>query len=132
MSLSPFLDAGLAIQLHTLIALAALGLGLWQLIRPKGTCAHRRLGLIWTTGMMISAAASFFINEGRQLGPFSAIHLLSLSMLIGLPLAVRAARRGRIRLHAALMLTAIFGGLVFAGALALLPGRLLHDMLTGS
>ena len=132
MTLSPLTDASLAIQLHTVLALGALVLALWQLIWPKGTPTHRRLGLIWTFGMLISAAASFFINEGRQLGPFSAIHVLSASMLIGLPLAVRAARKGQIRLHAALMLTAVFGGLVFAGALALAPGRLLHAMLTSS
>jgi uncharacterized membrane protein len=43
--------------------------------------------------MLISVAASFFINEGRQLGPFSATHVLSASMLIGLPVAVQAARK---------------------------------------
>lgn len=131
MTLIPLLEAGPAIQIHSVLALAALALGLWQLVRPKGTRAHRRVGLVWTGGMLVSAAASLFINEGRQLGPFSFIHVLSVSMLIGLPLAVRAAHRGHIRLHAALMLTALFGGLVLAGGLALAPGRLLHDMLTG-
>lgn len=131
MTLTPLFAASPAVQVHTVTALAAFALGLWQLLRPKGTAAHRRLGLIWTGGMAASAAASFFINDGRQFGPFSVIHVLSLAMLIGLPLSVRAARRGRVRTHAALMLTAFFGGLVLAGGLALAPGRLLSEILAG-
>lgn len=131
MTLAPFLEAGLAIQLHTVLALLALALGLWQLVRPKGTRQHRQIGLVWTVGMLVSAGASFLISEGRQLGPFSGIHILSASMLIGLPLSVRAARRGWVRTHAALMMIAMFGGLFFAGGLALAPGRLLHAVVTG-
>jgi uncharacterized membrane protein len=129
MTLAPLLDASPAVQAHTITALLGFGLGLWQLLRPKGTATHRRIGLVWTGGMLVSAGVSFFINDGRQFGPFSVIHILSASMLIGLPLSVRAARRGWVRTHAALMLTAFFGGLVFAGGLALAPGRLLHEML---
>lgn len=131
MSLSPLFAAPFPVQIHVWASLAALALGLWQLAAAKGDFRHRRVGLTWVGLMAATAASSFLINDARQFGPFSVIHILSAMTLIGLPLAVRCARRGWVRTHAALMLTGYFGGLVFAGGLALAPGRLVYEMLWG-
>lgn len=65
------------------------------------------------------------------LNHFGYIHLLSVLVLISVPAAYRAARRGKIRQHRGYMLGLYFGALWVAGSLALTPGRLLHGWLFG-
>lgn len=132
MTLAPLLDAVWPIQLHALAALSALVLGTVQLSLPKGTSLHRTLGWIWVLLMLLVAAGSLLIHTIRQLGPFSLIHLLSLYVLVTVPMAVLAARRGRIRQHRSMMLGLFVFGLVVAGLFTLLPGRIMHHVVFGS
>lgn len=131
MSLDPLLDASLAIRIHAFAAMGAFGLGALQLARVKGTPSHRTLGWTWVVLMAIVAISSFWIHDIRHLGPFSAIHILSVYTLVALPLAVVHARRGRIKAHRGSMIGIFVGALVIAGLFTPMPGRIMHRVLFG-
>jgi len=131
MTLAPLLAAGPVVVLHTLMALAAFGLGVVQLAAPKGTLPHRALGWVWAALMLIVAGSSLFIHEIRLVGPWSPIHLLSLLVLAAVPAAVLAARRHRVATHRRAMAQLFLGALVVAGLFTLAPGRILHAVVFG-
>jgi len=131
MSLDPLLAAPLVIQLHAFAAMAAFVLGVIQLAGPKGTLPHRTMGYTWVGLMLVVAASSFSIHGMRQWGNFSAIHLLSVSVLVLLPLAVLAARRHHVGTHGWAMVALFAGALVIAGAFTFLPGRIMHRVVFG-
>ena len=93
---SAFPDAPPLVQVHATAALAALGLGAWQLAAPKGTLPHRWLGWAWFGPMLAVVLSSFGITGVRGPGQLCWIHGLSLFTLAMLPLAVAHARRGRV------------------------------------
>ncbi len=129
MTFEPMLAASLAVKVHTAAALGALGLGTVQLVAPKGTVPHRRLGWAWVVLMAVVALSSFAITDVT--GHYSFIHLISVFVLVALPRAVVAARRGRIEAHRKGMLGIFVGGLVVAGLLTLWPGRIIGRMVFG-
>jgi uncharacterized membrane protein len=120
----------LTIKLHLLGAVTALGLGIVQMVGVKGTGLHRVLGWSWVAAMALTAVSSLFIREINR-GAFSFIHLLSGWVIIALPMAIVFIRRGHVRLHARFMTGLFVGGLLAAGALAFLPGRLMWRMFFG-
>jgi uncharacterized membrane protein len=132
MSLTPLLEASLAIQVHALAAIAALLLGASILFRRKGTPAHRLLGRVWAGLMLVVATSAIFINEIRLLGPFSPIHIFVMMTYAGLFQGVREIRRGDVQAHRATMQSLYFGALVLAGAFTFLPGRRMHAVLFGA
>ncbi len=132
MSLAPLLNAPAVIQFHAAAAMLALGVGAAQLWRPKGTRSHRVMGWSWVIFMMAIAVSSFWISTIKQFGAFSLIHVLSIVTIINVPLAVYAARRGRISAHKSGMVSIFFLALVVAGLFTLLPGRILGRVLWGS
>lgn len=73
-----------------------------------------------------TAIATFFIRDMND-GQFSPIHLFSLMTVIGVPLAVFAARQGRVAAHTRAMI-GLYIGLVIAGITAIAPGRLIWDL----
>lgn len=131
MSLEPLLAAPLVVQLHAFAAIAAFALGVIQFAAPKGTLPHRTMGYAWVGLMFVVAASSFAIYGMRQWGPFSAIHLLSVSVVALLPLAVLAARRHHVGTHRWAMVALFTGALVIAGSFTLLPGRAMHRVVFG-
>jgi uncharacterized membrane protein len=131
MTLDPLLAAPPMVQIHALAALAALGLGAVQLARPKGGAAHRAIGFAWIGLMAAVAASSFGITGVAGQGRWSWIHGLSAWVLVFLPVAWWAARRGRIRAHRRAMLSLVFGALVVTGAFTLLPGRIMGAVVFG-
>ena len=77
------------------------------------------------------AGGSLFIHTIRMWGLWSPIHLLSLFTLVMTPLAVLAARRGRIESHRSSM-TWLYGlALLVTGLFTLWPGRIMHAVLFG-
>ena len=92
MNLAPLLTAPAVIQIHAFAALGAFGLGAIQLAAPKGTIPHRTIGWIWAGLMLGVVLSSFFIHTIRLWGPWSPIHLLAGFTLVGLCVAVHAAR----------------------------------------
>lgn len=131
MTLEPLLSAGPAIQVHTVAALSALGLGAWQFLRLKGTAAHRVAGWLWFALMGLVAASSLFIHELRWWGQWSPIHLLSLYVLAVLPGALLAERRHQVAKHRHAVRALFAFSLVGAGAFTLLPGRIMHAVVFG-
>jgi uncharacterized membrane protein len=131
MSLDPLLAAPLIVQVHAFAAMAAFALGIVQLVGPKGTLPHRALGYAWVGLMLLVAASSFAIHGTGRWGGFSAIHLLSVMVLVLVPLALLAARRHHVGTHRWAMIALFAGALVIAGGFTLLPGRIMHRALLG-
>lgn len=129
MTLSPLLSAPPVIQVHVICAILAVILGPLALLRRSRDRWHRWLGRAWVGAMAGTALSSFLINEGRMVGPFSPIHLLSVVTLVGLWQGVVAARAGRIADHRAAMLRLYSLAILVAGAFTLLPGRRMSESL---
>lgn len=129
-NLSLLLEAPLAIRIHVLGAISALVIGTVLLIGVKGTRVHRTLGWSWVVAMGATAVSSFFIHRINPDG-FSFIHLISGWSVIALPMAVHAARKHRVKAHRRGMVGLFVGGLLVAGALSFLPGRLMWQLAFG-
>ena len=114
------------IYVHMFAAIAAVVVGGWQLLRPKGTPVHRATGWVWVMLMLVVAISSLWIPSFLQ---FSWIHLLTLLVLVTLPRAVWHARQGNIEQHRKDMRILYFFALIIAGAFTLLPGRLLGNLV---
>ncbi len=128
-SLDPFLNAPLHVQIHAISALQALVLGAYVLNVRKGDRWHRILGYIWVVSMALAIGTSWFISGIAMFGPFSPIHLLSAYATYALIQAVRSARRGDVKAHRGTMRGLYFGGLITAGVLSFLPGRIFNRLL---
>jgi uncharacterized membrane protein len=131
MTLAPLLDASPVIQAHAYLAFVALGLGAAQFALPKGVTLHRTLGSAFALAMIGVAGGSLFIHTIRIWGPWSPIHLLSLFTLAMVPLAVLAARRGRVESHRRAMTWLYLLALVVTGLFTLWPGRIMHAVVFG-
>lgn len=132
MTLAALTAAPAIIQWHAAAAVAALLLGVVQLVGRKGGRRHRALGYLWAALLGSVAASSIWISKERmQLGPFSWIHGLSLLVLVMLPLGLLSARRGRIARHRGIMIGLFTGALVIAGLFTLAPGRIMGRVVFG-
>ncbi len=127
-NLQPFWEAELAVQIHVVCALLALGIGCYVFLRRKGTSVHKAFGKAWVGLMFVVAASSFFIHGLKTWGLFSPIHLISVFTLGSLVWALWSVRRGNIRAHKQTMIGLFAGGLVFAGLLTLSRGLLMHKI----
>ena len=131
MNIAPLLHAPLAIQIHLLTVVPTFAIGTWQIVfSVKGSRPHRALGFLYLALMTITAGAAFFIRSIGK-GHLSPIHLFIPLTLFGVISALWYARHGNISGHRWAMLGLYVGGLILAGALALLPGRLMHRVLFG-
>ncbi len=119
-----------AVQLHLSGIAVAIVVGTVLMIGTKGQTMHRVLGWTWVAAMMTGAVSSLFIRMLNH-GAFSYIHMISGWTIVALPMAVAAARRHKVRLHARLMTGLFTGGLVLAGLLAFMPGRLMWRLVMG-
>lgn len=119
--------APLPVRIHLGTALVALAVGTILMLGVKGTTLHRTLGWTWVTAMAATAISSLFIRQLNE-GGFSFIHLLAGWTLVGLPMAVYAARRHQVARHRRAMMSMFFAGLLLAGLLAFLPGRLMWEL----
>jgi uncharacterized membrane protein len=118
----------MVIPMHAAAASAALVLGAAMLLLRKGTPLHKALGRAWVGLMLLVALSSFWIFEIREGAGPSFIHLLSAWTLISLACAIAFIRRGNVRMHKYFMV-GTFLGLLGAGIGALMPGRLLYQLL---
>ncbi len=138
MSLEPLLAAPWFIQAHAFCAIAAFFLGVVQLSAPKGTLPHRTLGVLWVTLMIVVTVSSAFIVHPTKPGDpfwarFSPIHLLTLLTAFGLVGGIRYLLIGgpNLKKHKGPFIGMFIGGLIIAGALAFLPGRIMHAVAFG-
>lgn len=120
-----------AVQLHLVLALAALVLGPLALRARKGSRLHRASGYAWVALMLGAALTSVFIRDRGlpNLGGYTPIHLLTLLTFAGVGSAIVAIAQGRVSAHRHGMQATYWGGCVAAGAFALLPGRFLGHLV---
>ena len=117
---------------HLATVLPAFFLGAFQLLGRKGTPSHKLLGRIYMLFMLATGVITLAMPAGvgpRILNHFGFIHIFSFLALVNVPMAYVAARRGNIKVHRVNMIALYIGGILIAGALALMPGRMLHDWL---
>ena len=123
-------SAPLAIRIHLATVVAALALATWQMVGPKGRMTHRIVGWTLAVLLLITAVTSLFIHDPRG-GLFNPFQIFSVWTLIIVPVALFAARRHNVRSHARAMAGLYFGGMVFAGLLTFLPGRMMWRVFFG-
>ena len=123
-------EAPLVIQVHLATVVVAVLLATVQVIGPKGRTFHRTLGWILTGLFLITAITALFIRN-PQGGLFNPFQVFSIWTLVCVPWAIIAARRHNVRRHGSLMYGFYFGGMLLAGALAFLPGRLMWRVFFG-
>jgi uncharacterized membrane protein len=115
------------IQLHLYAAIVAIVLGAVMMTSIKGRTFHRVAGWVWVAVMLVVAGSSLFIT-GLNGNKWSLIHLISGWTLIATPLGLLAARRHQVRQHRRAMIGLFYFGVLIAGALAFIPGRLLWNV----
>ena len=119
-----------AILIHLGTVIPAFFVGSWLiLLSKKGSRAHRTLGTIYLCLMTITATAAIFIKSLNP-GHFSWFHLFVLLTFWSVFAAIWRIRSKDVTGHRRAMLGLYFG-LVFAGALTFLPGRLMHRLFIG-
>jgi uncharacterized membrane protein len=136
--LQPILDAPIAVQLHFVTVVPAFFLGAWQLLASrKGSPSHRLIGKIYLTLMSVTTVAAFFIPSFSSfsigVGPIrlGLIHLFIPLTVNGIWQTRKALRTGNIAAHKASMRGMYIGGLIIAGLLTFLPGRIMYRMFFG-
>lgn len=128
MSITAISEAPLAIQFHVAFALPAALLGPVALLRRRRDLLHRITGRLWILAMLGLAVSSFFVHSIRLIGPFSPIHLLSITTLAGLAYGFRAALRRDFITHGRTMRALYLQALIGAGVFTFLPGRRMNAL----
>jgi uncharacterized membrane protein len=135
-TLEPLLQASPAILVHVATVVPAALIGTYLIfVSRKGAPWHRALGYIYLSLMTITAATTLWIHSLMPKGPFfgfSPVHLLVPLVLFGVYGALRGARAHRVSRHRRAMLGVYFGGILLAGGLTFLPGRIMHEIFFGS
>ncbi len=135
MTLSPLLHAPLAVQIHVATIVPAFLLGTWQIFfSRKGAPFHRALGYVYLALMTITSVAALFVHQlmpRSSLFGWSPIHLFVPLTLFGVASALYGAWSHNIRAHRGAMIGVYVGGILIAGSLAFMPGRIMHAVVFG-
>ena len=130
MDLTPVLDAPFAVKLHLVTVVPAFLIGTWLIfVSRKGTPVHRTFGAVYLVLMTVTAITTLFVHQLMPGSPFfglSPVHLLVPLTLFAVISALWAVRRHDIAGHRRAMLILYVGGMLIAGGLTFLPGRILH------
>jgi uncharacterized membrane protein len=99
--------------------------------RPR---LHRAFGYTWVAFMLLTTLSATFIRDFRlpNWNGYTGIHLLIPVVLISLFISFRHLFQGNVRGHRRWMQALYFSACVITGALTLLPGRLLGNLVWGS
>ena len=135
MSLAPLLQAPLTVRIHVATVLPAFVIGTYLIFfSRKGAPHHRALGYVYLALMTITAVDALFIHVLMPDSPvfgFSPVHLFSALTLLGVVNALRGAWAHNIALHRYAMLGVYIGGILIAGSLTFIPGRIMHAVVFG-
>jgi uncharacterized membrane protein len=134
MNLDPLSHAPWPIKIHLLTVVPAFVIGTWQIfLSRKGAAAHRALGYTYLGLVTVTAIDALFIHALMPNAPrgLSPVHLLVPLTLFGVVSALLAVHRHDIRTHRNAMIGVYVGGMLVAGSLTLLPGRILHAVVFG-
>ncbi len=118
--------------LHLATVLPAALIGGYLLAARKGTPRHRSLGKAYMILMLATAGITLLMpaTVGPQfLGHFGWIHIFCVVVLISVPRAYIAIRRGDRKTHQWSMAMTYLGAILIAGGFTLAPDRYLHDLL---
>ena len=131
MNFAPVAEAPLAIRIHLATVVPAFLLGTWLIFfSRKGARMHRAIGAAYLVLMTITATAAIFIRQLRP-GSFSLLHLFVVLTYWSVFSAIWNLRRKNIRGHQMAMIGLYVGGLLIAGGLTFLPGRIMHRLFFG-
>lgn len=125
------------IAIHMTAAIAALITGPVALWARKSASQrprlHRAFGYAWVTLMIVTAVSALFIRDFRlpNLSGYTPIHLLIPYVLIGLVASFWYLGRKNITAHRRIMQRMYAGACIGAGVFALLPTRLLGQLVWG-
>ena len=135
MTLEPLFHSPLAVRIHAATVVPAFFIGTWQIfLSKKGARAHRVWGYLYLGLMTITAIAALFIHQVMPKSPLfglSPIHIFVPLTLFGVVSALYNAWRHNVRAHRGAMLGTYVGGLLIAGTLAFMPGRIMHTVAFG-
>jgi uncharacterized membrane protein len=134
MNLQPLIEAPLAIQIHVATVVPAFILGTWQFaLSHKGSPAHRAVGALYLALMTITSISAIFITAvvGPTFMGFGLIHLLVLLTLFSVWNAIRGIQTGNIPRHRRAVMGSYLYGIVIAGALTFIPGRIMAAVVFG-
>jgi uncharacterized membrane protein len=150
MTLEPLLEAPPLVQVHAVLAVAAIALGVVQLAAPKGKLPHRTLGWTWISLIAMMLIVAFFNHDILPWDPFgpavccrgtdscargsascASIHLISVYFLLALPYGALHARRHDLIGHRNAMLWLFLGVLLVGTVLTFVPHRIMHDVVFG-
>ena len=123
-----FLNAAPIVQTHVGKAVFTVGVGPLAVFRRRWDGWHKLLGYFWVLALATLVVMSFFIT-GLRPGQFSAIHLLSILILVSLARGLWLIRQRRIRAHAIQMQALYLQALLGAGLFTFVPGRMMSRVL---
>ena len=113
------------ITLHALAALTAVLLGPVQILRRRRDGAHRILGVVWVTAIVVTCVSSFWIAPDG----FSWLHGLAIWTLVCMVAAIAGIRAGIVSIHRGFMVGSYLGTLAAFAFAALVPSRLIPQLL---
>lgn len=119
--------APLSARVHAIAVVTLTVAGWVMLMLPKGDRRHRVLGWTWVAGMVAMGAASMAVPHGEN---WVAAYLGGGSAYVLLAFGIVAVKRRRLRTHGKTMAMLMIA-LVMMTLLAVIPGRLLHDVVFG-
>lgn len=122
MNIEYFTQASPAIQIHIVVAIAALIFGLVMFSRRKGDRVHKLMGKLFLVFMLMTAGTAIFIREING-GSFSWIHVFVPLTFFAAWEVVHYVRKGNIARHKRAVTGLFFGALLIPGLAAFLPGR---------
>jgi uncharacterized membrane protein len=117
-----------AIWGHLATIMVALALTPVMLLRRRGDRLHRRLGWVWVTAMILTAALSFAVRNTNH-GGLSFIHILSAWTLVQVPVLAWAAHTHDVKRHRRGVRAMVLGALLIAGFFTFPFNRLLGQWL---
>jgi uncharacterized membrane protein len=127
MNFTPIAEASVPIQIHLATIIPAFFLGTWLIFfSRKGARAHRSIGAAYLILMTITATAAIFIPRG-----FSFFYVFVVLTYFSVFRAIWFLRKKNIHGHKRAMLGLYVGGLLIAGSLTFLPGRMMYRLFFG-
>lgn len=112
------------ILVHAVAALYVLILGPLQILRRRRDGAHRLLGVSWIGAMLVVCLSSYWIGAG-----FTWLHGLSTWTLVCMVAALAGIRLGNVGVHRGFMVGSYFGTVTAFAFAALVPSRLIPQLL---
>jgi uncharacterized membrane protein len=122
-----FSAAPLATRIHAIFILTIVVTGWGMLALPKGDLRHRVLGWSWVGAMTLMGITSMTVPHGNS---WISAYVGGGSALVLMAWGILKVKRRRYRDHARTMVMLMIA-LVVMTLLAVMPGRLMHNVLFG-